>query len=234
MARDINTDNVLRIMAALTEANASEARGLSIPELASNTGLTRYVIGRILDRAEYGFETARGRSDTGAVTYYHSVAKMTATVYSDVTGKIQPLQFEDEDKITLLVQNLLSALHIVDPANQLVSEFNRQGDKGKGDKDWFDWVFTEEDKHYLARKAKSDKKWQGKFLLENHKDNMALAAYNIKTYVDKLLITLRSTNYDPDALTKIGLYFMLAGLNPDEWKDKVVDEDVTKITPDED
>lgn len=213
MARDINANNVIHIISALSDANASIVRGLSVPELTSATGLSRFVIGRILVRPEYGFAESEGRSDTGALTYYHDVTKMTAV--TNVDNKIQPLQFDEEDKLRHLVHNLLSALKIADPTNNLVSEFNQP----KANKNWFDWLLSEKQLADLGRKAKRDKKWQAKYLHEKHRDNLALKAYNMHSYMESLFNVVVRSGYDPDALFKAGVYLMLAGLNPDEWKD---------------
>lgn len=169
MARDVSTDNVLLILSALNEANAYNGRGLSIPELSEATGLTRWVVTKIIERPDYGFVPARGRSNTGATTYYHDVTKMTATVVND--GKIQPLQFDDKEKVEFLVHNLMTALHTIDPLNELVSKFNpedvdkdKDKSKGRGGKNWFDWYYREEDIKWLANKAREEDAWKAKVI----------------------------------------------------------------------
>ena len=147
MARPINNNNLLKISQALTEANASQVRGLSVPELVEATGIDRFAIDRILKKPEFGFREAQNRTASGAVTWYHDLTEMMVYQKTD-DDKIQPLMFDNEDRTRLLIHNLMSALMIADPANKLVAAVGKEmaeeaKPKGRGksqQKDYFDWL----------------------------------------------------------------------------------------------
>lgn len=157
MARPINQENVLKITQALMENNASEARGLSVPELEELTGLNRYAIDRIIKRVEYGFRRALNKSSTGAETWYHDVTEMVIGTSESV---IQPLVFEDEDKTKVVIQSLMNALLLIDPTNKLVArvgdeileaERNKNKPRSKhAQKDYFDWFLYPQETDFIA------------------------------------------------------------------------------------
>lgn len=146
MARPINNDNLLKISQALNEANASEVRGLSIPEIAEATGIDRFAVMRIIKRPEFGFCEAAAKSNTGATTYYHDLTQMMLHQPDD-NNVIQPLMFESEERTKFVLTNLLNAIMVVDPTNKLVAavgnEMAEKSSKGRGksqQKDYFDWL----------------------------------------------------------------------------------------------
>lgn len=227
MARAIDNTAVLSIVQTLLDFNATEKLGMSIPEIASSTQLSDRRVRTIVNRPELGFREAQSRSLTGAVTYYHDLSLMTS---GSTVSPLNPVQWEDTERLQYIVTCLANALHAVDPMHHLIAEATLDHVKGDKGKDYFDWLLSEEQMKWLARKAKSDKKFQGKYIIQNNLDNLARFAYNGPAYLTRMVDDLK----DAETAIKIGMYFILTGFTEAAWKDNTVSEDVTKITPDED
>lgn len=145
MARPISTGNVALIVSHLSEANATEVKGLSITEISEATGIPRSTVDRIIKRPEFGFRESAAKSSAGATTYYHDFTEMM--IYSEEEQRIQPLVFDSEEKTRFVLTNLMNAIMAIDPTNKLVAavgnEMAEKANKGRGksqQKDYFDWL----------------------------------------------------------------------------------------------
>lgn len=160
MARPISTGNVALIVSHLSEANATEVKGLSITEISEATGIPRSTVDRIIKRPEFGFRESAAKSSAGATTYYHDFTEMM--IYSEEEQRIQPLVFDSEEKTRFVLTNLMNAIMAIDPTNKLVAAVGKEiAEKGRGgksqQKDFFDWLMYPFKSDLIA------------YLTENHK-----------------------------------------------------------------
>ena len=174
MARAVQSDNVVAIISAMSECQAGEVKGVSIPDLIELTGLTDRQVRTIVNKADYGFAMAQEKSSTGAATYYHDMSKMDIVMRHVEAVTVNNL--DDTERLKQALNGIMNAVYFLDPNHKLLQElaidfepYGREGASKKtrsaATKNYFDWMLSEADIDYLAGKAKEDKSWRGKELI---------------------------------------------------------------------